>query len=146
MSKKLREHLERRNQPEYDLKYGDKLEIMEIKETEQYNKLIKKQDGCRSQKDTEFKVFFKAKPIYLKKRAQIDKQREKIINYFVSLRDANPKELALTQKNILNRIEIILDYIENSRTKDRKQDQKAEDKKKERHGGKDSDKQIKRRN
>jgi hypothetical protein len=34
MSKKLREHLERRNQPEYDLKYGDKLEIMEIKETE----------------------------------------------------------------------------------------------------------------
>lgn len=109
MSKKLRGYL---NQLEYDKNCGDRLETTEIKETEECNELIKKEHG--------FKVLLKSISIYLEKIDKITTQRENIINYFVSLRDANPKELALTQKNILNRIEIILDYIENSRTKDRK--------------------------
>lgn len=161
---KLKEHVERINQPGYDPKHEEEAEIMEINATEaynkelteEYNKLIKEQDEDRSQKDPEFKVFFKAKPIYLKKRAQAEEQCQKFINYFVSVRDTDSEKSGLMQKNILDSIEIILDYIENSSkqnssTKDRKRDQKEEEKRTEedkrngkRHGerdsGRDSDK------
>jgi len=67
------------------------------------------------------------------KCSEAQTKREDFIKCIVSVRDADPKELALTQKNILDSIETILDYIENYSKENYseqgpKQDQKEEEK------------------
>ena len=124
---KMQRHLTKSRQltAEYcpDSKEGNEIDDQNYNETQ---KLIKE---CCSQKNPLLVAFFKAESRYEKRRNQELKKQNKILQHLLFASKSNPKELALTQKRILDSIEIILDYIENSSTKDPKRDQKEEEKK-----------------